>query len=276
MLNCASLDSLVTPYVDGELTDADRRAVDQHLRVCPPCYTRVAAERAVHELVGVRREGLCRGGAPTALRQRCSDIARNPTAEAAQHRIDSSKFQRAIHDSHRIPNPESRIPIPRRVAPLALAASLVIVVGGAFVYQATDKSARVLAAELVADHAKCFAMNAALGTHQRAAVVEQSMAASFDWRMHLPADPEQAGLELVGARPCLYGEGKIAHIMYKHEGHPVSVFMLPNTARAQELVEVLGHEAAIWCANNRTFVVVAREPRREVEQIASFVRASLH
>ena len=102
------------------------------------------------------------------------------------------------------------------------------------------------------------------------------MAASFDWRMHLPADPEQAGLELVGARPCLYGEGKIAHIMYKHEGHPVSVFMLPNTARAQELVEVLGHEAAIWCANNRTFVVVAREPRREVEQIASFVQASLH
>src|SRR5205814_6714913 len=77
MLNCASLDSLVTPYVDGELTDADRRAVDQHLRVCPPCYTRVAAERAVHELVGVRREGLCRGGAPDALRGRCAALARD-------------------------------------------------------------------------------------------------------------------------------------------------------------------------------------------------------
>jgi len=276
MLNCDSLDSLVTPYVDGELADADRRAVDQHLRVCPPCYTRVAAERAVHELVGARRDGLCRNGAPAALHQRCSDIARKATAETAEQQVTRSRFDRPAHDSQRIPNPQSRIPIARRVAPLALAASLVVVVGGAFVYQATDKSARVLAAELVADHAKCFAMNAALGTHQPAALVEQSMAASFDWRMHLPADPEKAGLELVGARPCLYGEGKIAHIMYKHEGHPVSVFMLPDTARAQELVEVLGHEAAIWCANNRTFVVVAREPRREVEQIASFVQATLH
>jgi len=79
----------------------------------------------------------------------------------------------------------------------------------------------------------------------------------------------------VGARPCLYGEGRVAHIMYTHEGRPVSLFMLPNTARSRELVKVLGHEAAIWCVGNRTFVVVAREPRPEVERIASFVRASL-
>jgi anti-sigma factor RsiW len=94
--------------------------------------------------------------------------------------------------------------------------------------------------------------------------------------MHLPDDPASAGLELVGARRCLYGEGRVAHIMYRHDGHPVSLFMLPNTARAQQLVEVLGHEAAIWCANNRTFVLVAREPRRDVERMASFVQASLH
>ena len=64
--------------------------------------------------------------------------------------------------------------------------------------------------------------------------------------------------------------------MYRHQGQPVSLFMLPDTARAQQLVEVLGHEAAIWCANNRTFVLVAREPRQDVERMASFVQASLH
>jgi anti-sigma factor RsiW len=162
------------------------------------------------------------------------------------------------------------------VAPYALAASLVLVVGGAFLYQATARSARVLAAQLTADHVKCFAMNSALGTHQMPAVVESSMASGFDWPMHLPEDPSSAGLELIGARPCLYGEGKIAHIMYRHQGHPVSLFMLPKTARAQQLVEVLGHEAAIWCVGNRTFVVVAREPRHEVERLAAFVQASLH
>src|SRR5881628_2208257 len=127
-------------------------------------------------------------------------------------------------------------------------------VGGAFVYQLTDSSARVLAAELTADHVKCFAMNAMLGTHERLSTVESAMMSDFGWPAHLPHDAASVGLELVGARPCLYGEGKIAHIMYRHEGHAVSVFMLPKAARAQQFVEVLGHEAAIWCVGNRTFV----------------------
>jgi hypothetical protein len=159
---------------------------------------------------------------------------------------------------------------------MVMAASLVTVVGGAFLYQATHQSARVMAAELAADHIKCFAMNAAFGTHEKASAVESTMLSSFDWRMHLPADPSRAGLELVGARPCLYGEGRIAHIMYRHEGRAVSLFMLPNTDRTPGLVEVLGHEAAIWCANNRTFVLVSREPKQDVERLAAFVQSSLH
>ena len=47
-----------------------------------------------------------------------------------------------------------------RLVPLALAATLVLIVGGAFVYQLTAASTNVMAAELTADHMKCFAMNA--------------------------------------------------------------------------------------------------------------------
>ena len=133
-----------------------------------------------------------------------------------------------------------------------------------------------MAAELAADHLKCFAMNAALGTRQAPSAVESTMLSSFDWRMHLPSDPSRAGLELVGARPCLYGEGKIAHIMYRHQGRAVSLFMLPGTERAQGLVDVLGHEAAIWCVNDRTFVLVSRGPKEDVERLAAYVRSSLH
>jgi hypothetical protein len=39
---------------------------------------------------------------------------------------------------------------------------------------------------------------------------------------------------------------------------------------------VFGHEAKIWCDGDRTFVLVAREPRVAVERMASFVQASLH
>ena len=275
MHNCDSLDPLVTPFVDGALPDADRRAVEDHLRRCPPCHSRVSAERAVHELLQARRSTLCRTAAPDALHLRCASFAR---AEERAKTAEAAENLRTPNPRTRTQNAERRTPnalFSARLGPMALAASLVVVVGGAFVYQATDKSARVMAAELVADHAKCFAMNSALGTHQAASLVEQSMASSFNWQLHLP-DTSRAELELVGARPCLYGEGRIAHIMYRHRGRPLSLFMLPETARAQEIVEVLGHEAAIWCANNRTFVLVSGEPRREVEQIASYVQASLH
>jgi anti-sigma factor RsiW len=284
MFNCQSIDPLVTPYIDGELSDADRLAVAAHLCACPPCHSRVIAEQAVHELIQTRRSALS-AVAPEPLRVRCAEIARlKASMMAARGALGSpapAPERTAASPGPVGPPGTSSFPLAHRswatrLTPFALAASLVVVVGGAFVYQATESSARVLAAVLTADHVKCFAMNSTLGTHQMPAAVESSMASAFNWRMHLPDDPARAGLELVGSRPCLYAEGKIAHIMYRHEGHPVSLFMLPKTARAQQLVKVLGHEAAIWCVGDRTFVLVAREPRADVERMASFVQASLH
>ena len=264
MPNCQTIDPLVTPYVDGQLNDADRRLVDDHLRRCSPCHSRINAERAVRDLLQTRRDELTYPCAPASLRERCRGIAADGKRPLA--RAGGTAWRAAANIA---------LPGRTRFAPLALAASLVLIVGVAFLYQLTAASSKVLAAELTADHVKCFAMNRALGTHQEATAVESSLAASFGWRAHLPEDPASAGLELVGSRPCLYGEGKIAHIMYRHHGNPVSLFMLPNTARTQELVEVLGHEAKIWCVGNRTFVLLSRQSKPEIEQLASFVQAGL-
>ena len=263
MSNCRAIDPLVTPYVDRQLEDAERRQVDEHLRRCPPCYSRVTAEQAVRDLVQARQPEL-HHTAPPVLREKCARIAATVKAQSgARGTVAPGALV-------------SRQKWTSRFAPVAMAASLVAVVGGAFVYQATHRSARVMAAELVADHLKCFAVNAALGTQESPSSVEGAMLSSFDWRVHLPAEPSRAGLELMGARTCLYGEGRIAHIMYRHEGRPVSLFMLPNTERTAGLMEVLGHEAAIWCANNRTFVLISREPTQDVQRLASFVQSSLH
>jgi anti-sigma factor RsiW len=117
-------------------------------------------------------------------------------------------------------------------------------------------------------------LNAVLRTHQTANVVESSMASGFDWRLQLP-DTDRSDLELVGARPCLYGEGKIAHVMFRHNGTPVSLFMLPKSNRSEELVHVFGHEAAIWSVGDRTFVLIARETESQVQHLAAFVQTSL-
>jgi anti-sigma factor RsiW len=253
MPDCDQIDPLVTPFVDGDITPADRHLVDRHLQACLACRSRVNAEQAVHALLRERRTVLVADGTPPGLRARLASLGQSAAA----------------------PPPAARSWRPR-VMPLALAASLVLVVAAAFVYEATARSTQLLAAELTADHLKCFrVINNVMGTHHEAQAVESSMASGFNWQMHLPEHAEQIGLELVGARPCLYGEGIVAHIMYRHNGHPVSIFMLPRSARTEELVEVMGHQAAIWSVGNRTFVLVAREPRAEVERMTSFVHGAL-
>ena len=267
MADCKKLDPFVTPYVDGQLDPSDRAEVDAHLRVCPPCQARVVVEQSVRDLLATRKQALKHECASVSLRERC--------AGAAMPARDAGLKSRATYDPRYVARGFSRASWRARVRPLALAASLVLAVGAAFLYGVTDRSNRIIAAELVADHVKCFGLNRLLNTQQQASIVESAMASSFDWHVRLPDRPQQIGLELVGARPCLYGEGRIAHIMYRHNGHPVSVFMLPNTVRPRDLIDVMGHEAAIWPAGDRTFVLVAREPRTDVERIASFVHASL-
>src|SRR5947207_3686471 len=149
MHNCQSLDPLVTPFVDGELPAADRLAVEAHLRACPPCHSRVAAERAVHDLLHRRKASLCKAEAPDALHARCASFVH--ATDAASNAEPRTQHQnpelRTLNPELRTLNPEPRTlnPVGRssRLVPFALAASLVAVVGGAFVYQATDKSVRV-------------------------------------------------------------------------------------------------------------------------------------
>lgn len=251
--NCPAVDPLVTPYVDGELPPAESAAVDQHAAVCPPCRARIDAERAVRDLVRTRQTEL-QVPAPSGLRARCERLAAPEAVRGAAVR---------------------RLPRTTRLAPFALAATLVLIVAGAFVYRMTQISTRVMAAELTADHLKCAVMNSVAGTAQSAAVVQGSMSSRFGWQAELPEHPEEAGLELIGARPCLYGEGSVAHIMYKHEGSTVSVFMLPRSHRAEEHLGLLGHHAAIWSTGDRTFVVIARKSREELERIAAFIHDQL-
>ena len=261
---CASIDPLVTPYVDGELAAVERQIVRAHVQVCPACLARVSAEQAVQRLMAESKASLREEQASSALRTKCGALA-----AGMEHGAD---IRPTVLDTL------ARGTWRARLVPLALAATLVLIAASAFIYQLTARSPRLMAAELTADHMKCFAMNGLLGTHQAAATVEGSLASGFGWQAHLPDGPDREGLTLVGSRPCLYGEGRVAHIMYRHNGRPVSLFMLPRKQmpNADATMRVLGHEAAMWSVGDRTFVLIAREAKSEVEHLATFVRASLH
>ena len=254
MSSCARLDSLVTPYLDGALEGADLAFVDAHLRKCAPCRSRVEAERSVCTLIRSRRVELRSTQVPAALVMRCR-AATSSTLPAAVATPTSSGWWQT------------------RTFQLAVAAAVLSV--GAVTYRTTVGQGQGVLTELAADHVKCFLINSVLGTQHEPELVESDMRSRFEWAAHLPEHPETADLTLVGSRPCLYERGKIAHIMYRHQGVPVSIFMLPGHLLDDRMRHALGHDAVTWSDANRTFVLVARAPRAEVEQVATFVQASL-
>src|SRR5215467_9943041 len=93
--SCLSIDTLVTPYIDGELGAADRQLVDHHLVRCGACRSRVAAEQSVHDLMQERKPGLCHGHAPALLRSHCAEAARLSAAAAKTRGAGTVVVQRA-------------------------------------------------------------------------------------------------------------------------------------------------------------------------------------
>ena len=76
MSQCRDLEPLVTAYLDGEGTPADRTQVQQHLEHCPPCREQARAESAAREVLRMRARDagfhLRARQAPCALRRRPS------------------------------------------------------------------------------------------------------------------------------------------------------------------------------------------------------------
>lgn len=262
MPDCSRIDALVTPFVDGELPPSEQQAIAGHVAACPPCRAKVAAERSVRALIKQRRAdlGSC---ASAGLKARCALLAGCSSDASVGARFAPGAVARPFLTRWRA-----------RVTPLAVAAALLVIVGG-LVYQATGRSNKLLAAELTADHEKCFRLNTLLDTHDTAEDVEAAMASGFGWRMQMPDVSTHRDISVVGSRPCLYGQGAAAHIMFLQDGQPVSLFMLKRGARSEDVVEVFGHQCRIWSEGERTFVLVARASTVPLEQMAAFVRTTI-
>lgn len=262
MSKCRDLDPLFAPYADGEVASDDRASLEAHLERCPPCRARVAEQRTVRAVLVARRPTL-RACASDHLRARCSAYARHST---------------------RRPFSFLRVAPTRRWVPLSLAATLLLAVAGAFVFGLNDK-VEALAAQLTLDHLTCFQFAPERLTHADSATASREWTARQGWPIQIPASSASAGLELLGVRRCSMSSGRVAHVMYKWHGEPLSVFVVPRTIRPigqpqkpagqqQEIVEKFGHEAIMWTEGDRTYVILARAQPADLQPVVVYVRAN--
>ena len=246
-----SIDPLVTPYVDGELPAGEQQRVD-------------AAHHRLPAVSGARSRPSGRSAVCMPARAELSRPAAPPRAESALRPARSAR--RAVATSLR-----SRPPACRRLPRVGAGARgwrrsrwprrWCSRSAARFIYQATRSSSRVLAAELTRRSREVLPPEPAA---RHAAVAGDG--GSRRWR-RLRLEPAVCPtrrrtriVELVGSRPCLYGEGKVAHIMYHAQRTAgLAVHAAARSARRPSSSKCSDTSARIWSDGDRTFVLVARE-----------------
>jgi anti-sigma factor RsiW len=250
MDSCRETQARITPYLDGESGEAERRQVQEHLSDCGLCRADAAAQDVARRVLHVRSATL-QVKAPETLRARCASLAAAPR----------------------------RAWMPRwwawRVLSFGSAAAMGVVVA-AFVFGVATHSPVLLAAEMTLDHLKCFALfHPEGGAAPAAPEVEAAVRDRFGWRVSLPPGGEPEDLVLLGARRCLSHDGRVAHLMYRHEGRPVSLFVMANKSHRSADLTLGGYPAHIWTRGDLTYVLVASEADDRLRPVMAYFTGAL-
>jgi anti-sigma factor RsiW len=248
MDDCQRTAARLASYVDALLPAGERADVERHLGKCPPCRTAERRERGARDVLRSWAREFSAVSLPPGLRSRCEALARERAAESAPRRLLS------------------------RFAPLT--AIMALVIGFFLVSLATHRSDTVLAAQLTADHAKCFRFFA--GSNAPAADarrVEQMLEGDYGWDVHVPPSSAASGIRLLGARRCLYVDGSLPHVMYDAGGHHVSLYVLDSVTRPAADLVSLGHRTRIWTSGVRTYVLVWPAAAGDIAPAVRYVMA---
>jgi anti-sigma factor RsiW len=237
MSDCRIVTSQLTSYVDDQLELEHRIEVEQHLEECASCRGAMTRERGGHTVLRhyaqrLRDEDLVEATLPPGLRSRCESLINEQTRSASL--------------------PGWR----RTLVPTVLSVILLVFTASAIFSLATRRSDAVLAAQLTADHSKCFKLFVAgnspvMDAHE----VEEMLSREYGWKIHVP--PSSEGIQLIGARRCLYADGLIPHVMYRANGQDLSLFVLNGVTRKPSDLVTFGHRSQVWTKNNTTFVLVS-------------------
>lgn len=243
MSECRRIESLVTPYVDGEASAADVARVEAHITRCAVCQDLVVAERVGRMLVRARAEHLA-VAAPPGLRTRIVATLQPAGEPTLGWRGRLTAFT-------------------------AAAATLVLLVTALeFV---SPQSNVLFAAQLALDHVRCFVIE--LGSIESAdpQELQRAYAERYGWRVTVPPSSAEAGITLVAARRCPFWLGDHAHLLYRSGEHEVSLYITQGSDRAASEVAVLGHVERLWNARGDSYALIARGvPAVELERISGY------
>jgi anti-sigma factor RsiW len=246
-MNCRDVENLLPSYVDG-LERPKAAAIAAHLETCEACRQLAHAQSVARTVLKARAAQLT-PMAPPGLRTR---IIAN-TANQPQEPV---------------------LAWTGRLTAFAAAAMVVLTLGAVLLPVATVRSTALLAAQLALDHLKCFTIEGdADAPPIPAAQAEAMLKQEFDFIVTVPASLAAEKLELLAVRRCLYGDGRAAHLLYRLDGEPVSLFIIPGLTRPAAELSLFGHEQVVWTKGDRTYMLIARGgSRNALARVASYIQ----
>jgi anti-sigma factor RsiW len=237
-MTCEELQPLLASYADGNLSQAERARVQAHLATCAACRHAVDVQRMMRQALASHGP-LLATPAPPGLRTRLS-------ARLAAEQ-----------------SPAQDIGWRTRLSAFAAAAIVVLAVGAVALPVVTGRSTVVLAAQMALDHIKCFSIDGhEHDTPITEAEAEAELLQEYGWQLDVPETLGVDGGRLVAVRRCLYGDGRAAHLLYRVDGAPVSLFILPGLERPAQELTMLGYDEVVWTAGGRTYLLVGAEGER--------------
>lgn len=248
--NCRRICDLLAQYADGTLPEEQRADVQRHLDACPPCRVLAGKECGARQLLRACASRLRSAEPlPPGLRSRCHAASRS-AAGARWWVRPSIRF--------------------------AVAAALIIFLG-ALLSIVTRQSDALLAAQLTADHMKCFRLfRPEEGKTMDAGEAERMLSQRFGLDVHVPPSSGTEAVDLLNARTCLYADGRIPHLMYEANGHDISLFVLEGETRAPAELNAFGHHTRIWSRGGNTFVLITPSAGESVSAAARYVGEQAH
>lgn len=254
-MKCSEVQNLLPSYVDG-LASSKKASIAEHLETCGACRELAHAQSVARVVLKARAAQLA-PMAPPGLRTRI--IANLPPV---QETASPKQGEGGV------------LAWTGRLTAFAAAVMVVLTIGAVLVPVATVRSTAVLAAQLALDHLKCFTIDGdADGEPIPAAQAEATLKQEFDFTVSVPASLGAENLELMAVRRCLYGDGRAAHVMYRLNGEPMSLFIIPGLVRPAAELSLFGHEQVVWTAGDRTYMLIARATTRDhLARVASYLQ----
>ena len=253
-MTCREIEQQLPAYVEGTTTSAETEAIAAHLETCDDCRASWHAQAVARTVLRARAIELS-PMAPPGLRTRLRSAMDDERASGMQA-------------------PEPSLALTGRLSAFAAAAVVVLTLGAIMLPAVTIRSTAVLAAQLALDHLKCFTIEGdADGEPIAKEVAESTLKNEFDFTVNVPPSLPGEHLELMAVRRCLYGDGRAAHLMYRLNGEPVSLFVVPGLSRPAAELSLFGHDQLVWTEGDRTYMLVARGGTGEgLARVASYLR----